>query len=275
MMRVFVIASTPMMRVGLRTILTHGEMQVVGEAATLTEPAIELSEIDVMVVAEEKLLDGLQRTVAEGKSPALLVLSSNNTRLLPMLNALSPQGWGVVSQDASTEQLQAAVVAVAQGLRVIPNDDGLHLDNYALRGNNHELQPGNHSLRGNNHGSQPGNHALRPGEREQGGRGPGGREHDTELGGREPGGREGRPYMSGDFGIGDIDAALPDEALTAREREVLELLSRGLPNKLIARRLQISEHTVKFHVSSIYAKLGATSRTDAVSRGVRRGLITI
>ena len=75
--------------------------------------------------------------------------------------------------------------------------------------------------------------------------------------------------------MGDFDDMLPGEALTVREREVLELLSRGLPNKLIARRLQISEHTVKFHVSSIYAKLGATSRTDAVSRGVRRGLITI
>jgi NarL family two-component system response regulator YdfI len=75
--------------------------------------------------------------------------------------------------------------------------------------------------------------------------------------------------------LSDIDTASPDEALTTREREVLELLSRGLPNKLIARRLQISEHTVKFHVSSIYTKLGATSRTDAVSRGVRRGLITL
>jgi DNA-binding NarL/FixJ family response regulator len=240
MIRVFVIASTPMMRVGLRTILTHGEMQVVGEAATLAEPAIELSEIDVIVLAEETLLNGLQRTVAEGKSPALLVLSSNNMRLMPMLDTLSPQGWGVVPQDATTEQLQAAVAAVAQGLRVISNDDGLHLDNDSLQGNNHSLRPG---------GREPGGH--------------------------KPGGREGRPYISGDFGIGDIDAALPDEALTAREREVLELLSRGLPNKLIARRLQISEHTVKFHVSSIYAKLGATSRTDAVSRGVRRGLITI
>jgi DNA-binding CsgD family transcriptional regulator len=89
------------------------------------------------------------------------------------------------------------------------------------------------------------------------------------------GDREGRPYIFGEFEIGDIDAVLPDEALTSREREVLELLSQGLPNKLIARRLQISEHTVKFHVSSIYAKLGATSRTDAVSRGVRRGLITL
>lgn len=67
----------------------------------------------------------------------------------------------------------------------------------------------------------------------------------------------------------------PEEPLTAREHEVLELLSQGLPNKLIARELQISEHTVKFHVSSIFAKLGATSRTEAVSRGARRGLISL
>lgn len=66
-----------------------------------------------------------------------------------------------------------------------------------------------------------------------------------------------------------------EEPLTARELEVLELLGQGLPNKLIARQLQISEHTVKFHVSSIYAKLGAASRTEAVNRGARRGLITL
>lgn len=70
-------------------------------------------------------------------------------------------------------------------------------------------------------------------------------------------------------------ADAPAEPLTVREREVLALLSQGLPNKLIARQLQISEHTVKFHVSAIFAKLGATSRTDAVSRGARLGLITL
>ena len=269
MIRVFVIASTPMMRVGLRTILTHGEMQVVGEAAALAEPAIALSEIDVIVVAEETLLDGLQHTVAEGKSPALLVLSNNNMRLMPMLNTLSPQGWGVVPQDATMEQLQAAVAAVAQGLRVIPNMQ------YGLQPDNFGSQSDDHALHGNYHGLQPDDHGLRSGGRVRGRHTPGGREHDNEPGGRGPGDHKGRPYISGDFGIGDFDAALPEEALTAREREVLELLSRGLPNKLIARRLQISEHTVKFHVSSIYAKLGATSRTDAVSRGVRRGLITI
>jgi DNA-binding NarL/FixJ family response regulator len=66
-----------------------------------------------------------------------------------------------------------------------------------------------------------------------------------------------------------------DESLTPREREVLELVSQGLSNKLIARRLHISEHTVKFHISSITGKLGASSRTDAVSQGLRRGLITL
>jgi two-component system, NarL family, response regulator YdfI len=65
------------------------------------------------------------------------------------------------------------------------------------------------------------------------------------------------------------------EALTARESEVLTMLAEGTSNKEIAARLNISEHTVKFHVSSILAKLGATTRTEAVSRGVRQGLIVI
>jgi DNA-binding NarL/FixJ family response regulator len=70
----------------------------------------------------------------------------------------------------------------------------------------------------------------------------------------------------------------PDEApepLTTREREVLELLAQGLSNRQIAERLGISEHTAKFHVAAVSGKLGAASRTEAVSRGVRRGLITL
>jgi DNA-binding NarL/FixJ family response regulator len=66
-----------------------------------------------------------------------------------------------------------------------------------------------------------------------------------------------------------------DEPLTPREVQVLELLAAGLPNKAIARRLGISDQTVKFHVSSISGKLGAKNRTDAVRRAVRRGLITL
>ncbi len=65
------------------------------------------------------------------------------------------------------------------------------------------------------------------------------------------------------------------ETLTARETEVLQLLAQGLANKQIAARLSISEHTVKFHVSSIYARLGAANRTEAVSIGARQGLILL
>jgi DNA-binding CsgD family transcriptional regulator len=65
------------------------------------------------------------------------------------------------------------------------------------------------------------------------------------------------------------------ESLTAREREVLELLAEGLPNKAIGARLGISDQTVKFHVASIYGKLAASNRTEAVRKGVRLGLITL
>lgn len=65
------------------------------------------------------------------------------------------------------------------------------------------------------------------------------------------------------------------ETLTAREREVLQLLADGLPNKVVANRLSVSLHTVKFHVASILAKLGASSRTEAVTIGARRGLVTL
>ena len=65
------------------------------------------------------------------------------------------------------------------------------------------------------------------------------------------------------------------EPLTAREIEVLELLAEGLSNKGIARRLGISDQTVKFHVASITGKLGAHTRTGAVRLAVRRGLITL
>jgi DNA-binding CsgD family transcriptional regulator len=65
------------------------------------------------------------------------------------------------------------------------------------------------------------------------------------------------------------------EPLTSREIEVLHLLAEGLSNKAIAGRLGISDQTVKFHVASVYGKLGAVNRTDAVRLAVRRGLIAI
>jgi len=71
------------------------------------------------------------------------------------------------------------------------------------------------------------------------------------------------------------DTEYSGETLTAREREVLQLIAQGLANKQIAIALGISEHTVKFHLSSVYSKLGVTSRTEAVRAGARRGLVVL
>jgi two-component system, NarL family, response regulator YdfI len=65
------------------------------------------------------------------------------------------------------------------------------------------------------------------------------------------------------------------EEITSRETDVLRMLAEGLVNKDIAALLGISEHTVKFHISSILDKLGASTRTEAVTQGIRRGLIPI
>ena len=70
----------------------------------------------------------------------------------------------------------------------------------------------------------------------------------------------------------DVDGL---EELTAREVEVLRLMAEGFGNKQIATRLGISDHTVKFHISSILAKLSVSSRTEAVTQGIRMGLIVV
>ena len=209
MIRVFVVASTPMMLAGLRTMLTTPDLQVVGETSMPGELPGELPAIDVIVV-DELLLEEVRRAMTNNGNVtvALVVLTNNDEGPIPVLRTLSLRGWGIVPLDATTAQLQASVAAAAQGLITLPA---------ALADRLYEQRP-----------------------------------------------------VAGTITLGSLD-----EPLTAREREVLELVSQGLSNKLIARRLQISEHTVKFHVSSISAKLGASSRTDAVSRGVRRGLITL
>ena len=71
-------------------------------------------------------------------------------------------------------------------------------------------------------------------------------------------------------GLGELP-----EPLTPREREVLQRLASGIANKQIADQLRISEHTVKFHVASILGKLGASTRTEAVSIGIRHGLVLL
>jgi len=72
----------------------------------------------------------------------------------------------------------------------------------------------------------------------------------------------------------EVETGLSEE-ITSRETDVLRMLAEGRVNKDIATRLGISEHTVKFHISSILDKLGASTRTEAVTLGIRRGLIPI
>ena len=208
MIRVFIIAPTPMMRAGLHAMLTTAGLEVVGEASASDGFVEELSAVDVIVVADERQLEEVGRIVTGSRSIALVILSDSDERPVAMLRTFSLRGWSVVPMNAPASQLEAAVVAAAEGLIALP--------------------------------SMVGERALAQ-----------------------------RSVVE----AMNLDSL--DELLTGREREVLEMLSRGLPNKLIARRLSISEHTVKFHVSSIYTKLGASSRTDAVSKGVRRGLITL
>jgi DNA-binding NarL/FixJ family response regulator len=202
--RVFLVAPTPFARVGLRSILESAEVNadvlVVGEADSVVE--LVYPEADVVVVAGDDSLEVVTRAVAEEGTQAILLLSEDD-RFMPLLREVAPRGWGLISPDAPPEELSAAIVAVVQGLVVLPRT----LTGRLLRG--HEAV--------------------------------------EELA----------------------------EPLTTREREVLGLLGRGLSNKMIARELRISEHTVKFHVSSIYAKLGAASRTEAVGLGARLGLISL
>ena len=180
------------------------DVRVVGEAASPTAPdPSALSEADVVLLADEELLEEAAIAAAEDGTQAL-VLISDDDHAIPRLRALPLRSWGVVLSDAPPEELAAATVAVAQGLIVLPKP----LTEQLLQG------------------------PAAPVE---------------ELA----------------------------EPLTAREREVLELLGRGLSNRLIARELHISEHTVKFHISSLYAKLEVNNRAEAVSQGARRGLISL
>jgi DNA-binding NarL/FixJ family response regulator len=208
MIRVFIIAPTPMMRAGLHAMLTTASLEAVGEATAADGFVEELSAVDVVIVADERQLEEVGRIVTGSRSIALVVLSDNDERPVSILRSFSLRGWSVIPMNAPASQLEAAVIASAEGLIAVP--------------------------------SMAGERALAQ-----------------------------RSVVE----AMNLDAL--DEALTGREREVLEMVSRGLSNKLIARSLSISEHTVKFHVSSIYTKLGASSRTDAVSKGVRRGLITL
>lgn len=84
-----------------------------------------------------------------------------------------------------------------------------------------------------------------------------------------------REWLRWASAVEENDGSAVAEALTPREQEVLRMIADGLANKEIAARLHISDHTAKFHVAQILAKLRAASRAEAVTIGVKRGLLPV
>ena len=209
MIRVAVVAPTPMLRAGLRGMLTTENIEVVAEAASPADLGERPAQVDVLVLGDANVPQHLLRPLVEDRGTGVIVLAEDDGPA-STLGELPLSGWGIVNPDATAAELAAAVEAVAQGLVVV----SLPLAKRVLARSS--------------------------------------------------------PVQA----IGSRSGQGLEEPLTEREMEVLELLSQGLSNKLIARELGISEHTVKFHVSSLYTKLGAASRTEAVHRGARLGLVT-
>jgi DNA-binding NarL/FixJ family response regulator len=178
------------------------DLIVVGEGGA-SEPERRLSEADVVLVADEGWLEEATLSASEDGTQSLLLLSDDEGAT-SRLRSLPVRGWGVVPSDTPSEELVAAVAAVAQGLTVLPKALAERL-------------------------------------------------------------------------LDEPAAAVEElsEPLTARESQVLGLLGGGLSNKMIARELHISEHTVKFHISSLYSKLGVSNRAEAVSQGARHGLLSL
>lgn len=215
-MQIGVIAPSLALRAGIRALLSADGMverlfpfEVVYEAASMAEFARAAPAVEVLVIAAEAASEASLQRIPQGDEVRLAVLLLSDERSVAQsLLDLPLRGWGILPLDSSAEELQAALLAVHQGLVV--GTQGLFAP--AL--------------------SQP-----------------------QLTAGHQP--------------------APLEEPLTERESQVLQLLAHGLANKQIALALNISEHTVKFHVSSIYSKLGATNRTEAVRAGVQRGLVLL
>jgi len=206
--RVFIIAGSPLTRSGLENLLKARAVKVAGTAANLESAGSLLLDAEadaVLIDATGEQPEEFVQTVAESGLASELAVSvlADHLPRASLAAALRKGVRAVLPSDVSQDQLVAALEAVASGLVVV---------------------------------------------------------HPA-----------------------DVEAAFPAsrplaelaEPLTRREREVLQMLAAGLGNKEIAARLAISEHTVKFHVASILGKLGAESRTEAVSLGIRRGLILL
>jgi DNA-binding NarL/FixJ family response regulator len=202
LIKVTIVSPNHALRVGLREMLSQqADIEIIGETMYLEDVNERETEVAILAsVSSVRLLD-------DKKNFAILFLTDNIESIRGMLNSKT-QVWGVLSLNATEEELIAGIRGVGEGLWVgVPS-----LVKSLMR-----LPKGEH--------------------------------------------------VSG-------EESLP-EPLTSREKEVLEKMAEGLANKQIGLLLSISEHTVKFHLSSLYAKLGVASRTEAVKRGIELGLISL
>ena len=212
MIRVFIVAASPLARAGLENLLAARDVEVVASNGTIDALAEMLADAapDVVLIdsSGEPFDPLLESILASGlASDVSVVLLGDGMTPAASADALRAGIRAALPGDISPEQLVATLQAVASGLAV--------------------LHPAN---------------------------------------------------MNEMLPAGSAATRVPDElaeSLTRRELEVLQMLAGGLSNKEIAARLNISEHTAKFHVASILGKLGAGSRAEAVALGIRRGLVLL
>ena len=207
MIRVALVAPAVALRAGLRALFESSEdIEVIAEATTTVELGPHLEPVDVLVATEIPSQGEINQLFVEQDGEIALLLITDEIQAAQMLSGLPVTAWGLLPEEASAEEMLAAVSALHQGLAVAS------------------------------------------------------------------------PQVMQKILVAAVDSEEVEpltETLTERESQVLQLIAQGLPNKQIAYLLGISEHTVKFHVSSIYTKLGVSNRTEAVRQGVRSGLVVL
>lgn len=204
---VCLVAASPALLAGLHSLLRDiNRVETIYDLSSLGEIDPYLSSTDILILtpgfgSNSELGEVLDLSPGIG----VLILVADEVEQNRIYTRISDHAWGFLPLEATGEQIEAAVQAIAAGLSV------------------------------------------------------------------------GMPTLL-NLPFGEISAGMDTQLidpLTDREMEVLQLLAQGLANKQIAANLSISEHTVKFHVSSIYTKLGVGNRTEAVRMGVRKGLILL
>ncbi|MBC8508169.1 MAG: response regulator transcription factor [Anaerolineales bacterium] len=205
--RVAIIAPTLAVRVGLQALLEAvDQIEVVAVEAELAALLNLPPEVDILLATSGAGSNEEWGACLQTDEPRFaLLMIAEEVEDVQIIRRSQLQIWGILHQDASQEELIAAILGLHQGLVVVPPE------------------------------------LLEP--------------------------------LLTTYQNGDAEDLV--EPLTPRETEVLELLAQGLANKQIAYELEISDHTVKFHISSVYRKLGATNRAEAVRIGIRLGLVLL